>query len=115
MPDLLLRSHKENEEVVENFSMVIAELGEYGTKFRYWFQALLLILAKSREFIAISAEFLKVQLISICYSFLPESKIMKAVFPFSEDVRDELRSKKLQDVLNEAKIKFTSNGVSILY
>jgi len=49
-------AHKENEEVVENFSLVISELGEY------------------------------------------------------DDVRDELRSKKLQDHLNEAKIKFTSKG-----
>lgn len=57
--DVLLKAYsanKENEEVVENFSMVISELAEY------------------------------------------------------EDVRDELKSKKLQDVLNEAKIKYTSNG-----
>eukprot|EP00112_Aurelia_sp_Birch-Aquarium-sp1_P006306 Seg1698.8 transcript_id=Seg1698.8/GoldUCD/mRNA.D3Y31 product="Serine/threonine kinase-like domain-containing protein STKLD1" protein_id=Seg1698.8/GoldUCD/D3Y31 len=57
--DVLLQAYtanKDNEEVVENFSMVISELGEY------------------------------------------------------EDVRDELRSKKIQDVLGEAKIKYTCNG-----
>ncbi|XP_065068204.1 serine/threonine kinase-like domain-containing protein STKLD1 [Rhopilema esculentum] len=57
--DVLLQAYlanKDNEDVVENFSTVVAELGEY------------------------------------------------------DDVRDELRSKKFQDVLSEAKIKFTSNG-----
>ena len=32
---------------------------------------------------------------------------------FTEDVRDELRSKKIQDVLGEAKIKYTCNGVCV--